>query len=168
MEDRKGPLHIWAPWRMEYILSEKSGGCIFCGVEEIDNPKKRHILKSGKTSFVILNRYPYTNGHLMVVPYRHQAEPGNLYEEEHLELQRLVTESIRILKDAVNPDGFNVGMNLGKAAGAGVDDHLHWHVVPRWVGDVNFMPVLSDVRVMIQHIDDTYDQLIPFFDQLNL
>jgi ATP adenylyltransferase len=159
---------LWAPWRLEYILSEKNGECIFCGVEKLDNLKDKYILKLGKTSFVILNLYPYTNAHLMVVPYRHQAELGDLTDEEQLELQRWVGESVRILKETVHPEGFNLGMNLGKAAGAGVDDHLHWHVVPRWVGDVNFMPVLSDIRVMIQHLDDTYDQLIPFFEQVEL
>ena len=104
----------------------------------------------------------------MAVPYRHVAQPQDLTDEEHCELQRLVSESVRILKECIHPEGFNLGMNLGKAAGAGVDDHLHWHVVPRWVGDVNFMPVLSDTRVMVQHLDDTYDQLLPFFQKLNV
>ena len=164
----KEPRRLWAPWRLEYILSGKSTECIFCGVRELENLKNKYILKLGKTSFVILNKYPYTNGHLMVIPYRHQAEPGNLTDEEHLDLQHWVCESVRILKETIHPEGFNLGMNLGKAAGAGVDSHLHWHVVPRWVGDVNFMPVLSDVRVMIQHLDDTYDQLVPLFNEVTL
>jgi ATP adenylyltransferase len=168
MNEKKIPPRLWAPWRMEYILSEKSEECIFCDVKDLGNLKDKYILKLGKTSFVILNIYPYTNGHLMVVPYSHKAELGELTAEENLELQRLLNESIRILKEAINPEGFNLGMNLGKAAGAGVDAHLHWHVVPRWVGDVNFMPVLSDTRVMIQHLDDTYEQLLPFYNKINL
>ncbi len=166
--ESKSPQRLWAPWRLEYILSEKSGECIFCGIKELDNLKGKYILKLGETSFVILNIYPYTNGHLMVVPYRHEAKPENLTDQEQLELQRWVGESVKILKNCIKPEGFNLGMNLGKAAGAGVDDHLHWHVVPRWVGDVNFMPVLSDTRVMIQHLDDTYDQLLPLFEKVNL
>lgn len=168
MNEKKIPPRLWAPWRMEYILSDKSEECIFCGVKDLINLKDKYILKLAKTSFVILNIYPYTNGHLMVVPYNHKAEPGELTAEENFELQRLVNESIRILKKAINPEGFNLGMNLGKAAGAGVDAHLHWHIVPRWVGDVNFMPVLSDTRVMIQHLDDTYEQLLPFYEKINL
>ena len=164
----KGPQRLWAPWRMEYILSEKNTGCVFCGAKKSENLKQRHILKLGKTCFVILNIYPYTNGHLMVVPYTHQAGLRDLNDEELLDLQRWVDESVQILERAISPDGFNIGMNLGHAAGAGVEDHVHWHVVPRWVGDVNFMPVLSDVRVMIQHLNDTYDQLLPFFDRIDL
>lgn len=166
--EKKELKRLWAPWRMEYILSAKEKECIFCNVRGLNNLRKRHILKLGKSVFVILNLYPYTNCHLMVVPYCHKSDPGELTDEEHLDIQLWLSESIRILKEVIHPEGFNVGMNMGKAAGAGVDDHLHWHVVPRWIGDVNFMPVLSDVRVMIQHIDDTYDQLVPFFDRVNL
>lgn len=149
---------LWAPWRIEYITGEKEQGCIFCRKPGEGNDKKNLILYNGQTSFIIMNRYPYANGHLMAVPYRHTSNLSDLSEEERLELMSLTIKCTEILK-ALSPDGFNIGMNLGKTGGAGIDDHLHFHVVPRWNGDNNFMAVIADVRVMPEYLEDTYEKL---------
>lgn len=149
---------LWAPWRIEYITGEKGEGCIFCDKPKEDNDKKNLILYKGKTGFIIMNRYPYSNGHLMAVPYRHTNNMSELKENERLELINLTTKCIEIL-DIMNPDGCNIGMNLGTAGGAGIDDHLHFHIVPRWSGDTNFMPLIGDVKVMPEYLEDTYKTL---------
>ena len=150
---------LWAPWRIEYITGEKEEGCIFCDKPKEGNDRKNLILFKGETSFIIMNRYPYSNGHLMAVPYRHTNNMSELNEKERLELMNLTTKCIEVLK-VMKPDGFNVGMNLGTAGGAGIDDHLHFHVVPRWNGDTNFMPLIADVKVMPEYLQDTYATLI--------
>ena len=122
---------LWAPWRIEYITGGKKEGCIFCDKPKEGNDKKNLILYKGETSFIIMNRYPYSNGHLMAVPYRHINNMSELDHKERLELMNLTTKCIEILK-VMNPDGFNIGMNLGTAGGAGIDDHLHFHIVPSW------------------------------------
>jgi len=149
---------LWAPWRIEYITGEKDNGCIFCDKPKEGNDKENLILFKGETSFIIMNRYPYSNGHLMAVPYRHTNNMSELNDDERLELMNLTTKCIEIL-DIMNPDGFNVGMNLGTAGGAGIDDHLHFHIVPRWNGDTNFMPLIGDVKVMPEYLEDTYKTL---------
>jgi ATP adenylyltransferase len=149
---------LWAPWRIEYITREKESGCIFCDASNEDDDRKNLILYRGKTCFMILNRYPYSNGHLMTVPYNHISELNNLNTEEKVELLDLTIKCKNIL-EIMKPSGFNIGMNLGKVAGAGIDDHLHFHVVPRWDGDTNFMPVLGSVKVMPEYLEDTYDKL---------
>lgn len=149
---------LWAPWRIEYITGEKDNGCIFCDKPEEGKDKENLILFKGETSFIIMNRYPYSNGHLMAVPYRHTNNMSDLNEAERLELMNLTTKCIEIL-DIMNPDGFNIGMNLGTAGGAGIDDHLHFHIVPRWNGDTNFMPLIGDVKVMPEYLEDTYKTL---------
>jgi len=149
---------LWAPWRIEYITGGKKEGCIFCDKPKEGNDKKNLILYKGETSFIIMNRYPYSNGHLMAVPYRHINNMSELDHKERLELMNLTTKCIEILK-VMNPDGFNIGMNLGTAGGAGVDDHLHFHIVPRWNGDTNFMPLIADVKVMPEYLEDTYETL---------
>lgn len=149
---------LWAPWRIEYITGEKKEGCIFCDKPKAGNDKKNLILYKGETSFIIMNRYPYSNGHLMAVPYRHINNMSELDHKERLELMNLTTKCIEILK-VMNPDGFNIGMNLGTAGGAGIDDHLHFHIVPRWNGDTNFMPLIADVKVMPEYLEDTYETL---------
>jgi len=154
---------IWAPWRIEYIKRKKEKECIFCTGAREERDRENLILLRGTTSFIIMNRYPYSNGHLMIVPYRHVKELGELSREENLELMNLTTKSIEILRADLNPDGFNIGMNLGRAAGAGIDDHLHFHIVPRWSGDTNFMPVIADVKVMPEHLDETYRKLVRHF-----
>ena len=149
---------LWAPWRIEYIAGEKEEGCIFCDKPKEGRDKENLILHKGDTGFIIMNRYPYSNGHLMAVPYKHTNDMSELNEDERLELMNLTTKCIEIL-DIMNPDGFNVGMNLGTAGGAGIDDHLHFHVVPRWSGDTNFMPLIGDVKIMPEYLEDTYKTL---------
>lgn len=150
----------FAPWRIHYIMGKKEKGCIFCN--RIRRPRKDRenlILYRGKRSFVILNKFPYNNGHLMVVPYRHLDSLQDLTQEESQEMFALLTKAERVIKKAIKPQGFNVGLNLGKAAGAGIDDHLHFHIVPRWFADTNFWPVLSEIKSMPQHLMATYDLL---------
>jgi ATP adenylyltransferase len=150
---------IWAPWRIEYIRQTKPKGCILCDKPKEKKDKANGILFRGKFNYIMMNNYPYNPGHLMVVPYRHTANLEELDSKEKLELFEIITRSISALKTALNPAGFNVGINLGRVAGAGIDDHIHAHVVPRWNGDNNFMPVIADVRVVPQAVADTYQQL---------
>jgi ATP adenylyltransferase len=154
---------LWAPWRVEYILGEKSDGCFLCDIIEGDKDRENLLLKRGKACAVVMNRYPYNGGHLMVLPYRHVSEIGDLTSEEKVEVMELVDESINVLKKTIYPAAFNVGANLGKVAGAGLESHLHMHIVPRWEGDTNFMPVLSDVRVVPVALLDLWDMLKPEF-----
>ena len=149
---------IWAPWRIDYVTKEKEDVCIFCEKPKEKDDRKNLILYRGESGFIILNRYPYSNGHLMSVPYRHTNELGELSDSERLELMNLTIMCVELLK-VIKPDGFNVGMNLGRVAGAGIDDHLHFHVVPRWNGDTNFMPVIGDLKVMPEYLDQTYLRL---------
>ena len=151
--------HIWAPWRIQYILDEKPEGCVLCDKPGEGKDASNHILYRGAKNFVIMNLYPYNPGHLMVAPYRHVPTLEDLTAEERNEHFELVSRSVTVLKEVFSPDGFNLGANLGKAAGAGIDDHYHSHIVPRWQGDTNFMTVLADVRVVPQAIDDTYKML---------
>ncbi len=149
---------LWAPWRIEYITGEKNEGCIFCDKPKEGKDKENLILYKGESGFIIMNRYPYSNGHLMAVPYKHTNNMSELDDSERLELMNLTTKCIEIL-GVMNPDGFNVGMNLGTAGGAGIDDHLHFHIVPRWNGDTNFMPLIADTKVMPEYLEDTYKTL---------
>jgi ATP adenylyltransferase len=153
---------MYAPWRMDYIRSEKPNGCIFC---KNSTRSEELVLFDGETAFVMMNRYPYSNGHIMVIPFRHISLVEDLLTEEKHEIFDLQAICIRILKEAVKPDGFNIGMNLGKVAGAGVDDHIHVHIVPRWSGDTNFMSVVGDVRVIPEDIHKTYECLQPYFEK---
>lgn len=152
---------LWAPWRFEYITSARAGadGCIFVELPAQQDDRKNLILFRGKTAFVIMNAFPYNNGHLMVAPYKHTSEMNDLDDEELLEIQTLIRDCIRWLRKAYKPEGFNIGANLGRAAGAGIEGHLHWHVVPRWAGDTNFMPVVGEVRVLPQSLEESYDTL---------
>ncbi len=154
--------YLWAPWRIEYIKiakEEAAQGCILCGKPAEKDDRKNLILYRGEHGFIIMNAYPYNSGHLMVAPYSHTTNLEELKEEERNELFSLVSRSIAVLKQAFNAEGFNVGMNLGRIAGAGIDSHIHTHVVPRWSGDTNFMPVTGDIKVVSQAILETYDQL---------
>jgi ATP adenylyltransferase len=156
---------MWAPWRMDYILDDKAQGCIFC--QALDE-KDDLTLYKGSTCMVVMNKFPYINGHLLVAPCRHLARLDELDQEEMGKLLRLVEQSVGILKKEMNPDGFNVGLNLGKVAGAGVEEHLHFHIVPRWFGDTNALTVFADVRVIPQHLQATYENLKKHFDKLDI
>ncbi len=160
---------LWAPWRMEYILGPKGGPCVFCGVDtaEPDALRERHIVCRTAHAFVVLNRYPFAAGHLLVIPYRHVSRLDELPEEEAEGLFRSLRASVLALEQALRPQGLNVGFNLGAAAGAGIAEHLHAHLVPRWAGDTNFMPVLADTRVVPQALDATREHLLPFFAPLD-
>ena len=158
-----GTAVLWAPWRMQYIEEKKPLSCIFCVSSEEESLKEKLILRVTPYSRVMLNKYPYNNGHLMVAPHRHTAELAELSDPEFTDLVQEVRHAVEVLKVALQPQGINVGLNLGVCAGAGVADHLHWHVVPRWTGDTNFMPVIGAVRVMPQHLFESYDRLRPYF-----
>jgi ATP adenylyltransferase len=148
---------------MEYILNnDKEPGCIFCPPSK-DHLKERLILYWGETTRVLMNKYPYNNGHLLVAPVRHSPTLDTLSSPELADLLGMVRQSISILKQVINPEGFNVGLNLGRVAGAGIADHLHFHIVPRWNGDTNFMAVVGDLRVIPEHLDETYDHLVSRF-----
>jgi len=150
---------IWAPWRVEYIRSEKPKECILCQKPGERRDSENYILFRGELNFVILNLYPYNPGHLMVAPYRHVADLEPLTDGELLEHFKLVRKCTRTLTEEYNPEGFNIGMNLGRAAGAGIDDHVHTHIVPRWNGDTNFMTVVSDTRAIPHALAATYAEL---------
>lgn len=158
--------HLWALWRMEYILNEKEKGCIFCQKPNQRRDRENLLLYRGKYNLVMMNLYPYNPGHLMVAPYRHINRLDMLNDEEMLEHFRLVDRCVTVLREAMNPDGFNIGLNLGKVAGAGIEDHIHTHIVPRWNGDTNFMPVISDTRVVPEALDATYAKLVGKFTDL--
>lgn len=149
---------MWAPWRMKYV-GVKTKGCIFCEKPVSNDDRKDFILTRTKYSFSLLNLYPYNNGHLMVAPLKHVDSLSKLSKDELLDLMNLVCGMEVLLKEVFNPEGFNMGLNLGKAAGAGFDAHIHFHIVPRWVGDTNFMPVISNVKVIPQSLDDLYVKL---------
>ncbi len=156
---------LWAPWRMDFILSEKPSGCVFCP-DLTKELKESLVVFDAPHALVMLNKYPYTCGHLMAAPKRHIAKLEELTDEESALLFRLVQNSIRVLREEFSPDGFNVGMNIGKAAGAGIEDHIHMHIVPRWNGDTNYMPIVADTHVVPEHLDTTYDKLRSQFIKL--
>lgn len=151
--------HIWAPWRMEYILKKKPEGCVLCEIPRQNNDEANHILYRGENNFIILNSYPYNPGHLMIVPYRHVASPEELTDQEIQEHGDIVRRSLGVLRQVFDPAGFNLGMNLGKVAGAGIAEHIHSHIVPRWQGDTNYMPVISGTRVIPEALAETYHKL---------
>lgn len=158
---------IFAPWRGEYIRSGiEEGGCIFCEKPAENKDRKNLILYRDSLIFVIMNKFPYNSGHLMIVPLKHTADMSELSDEEILRLFRFTDYSIRILKDRYRAQGINVGMNLGRVAGAGVDQHLHIHVVPRYNGDTNFMPLLAETKIISEHLERTYEELLPEFNKL--
>ena len=156
---------VWAPWRIEYILdNDKPRACIFC--QALTTADDLTLFK-GEQTLVVMNKFPYINGHLLVAPTRHLPTLNQLDRDEMGDLMATIDRSIEILKTVMNPDGFNVGLNLGKVAGAGVEEHLHFHIVPRWFGDVNALTVFADVRVIPEHLKTTYNNLKQHFDKLN-
>lgn len=152
---------LWAPWRLEYVTqADEIEGCVFCAEADGALPEGESLLvHRGETALAMLNKYPYSSGHLMIAPLRHVAELAELRDDEALELHRLSVAALAALGSTYAPDGFNLGWNLGRPAGAGIADHVHLHVVPRWSGDTNFMPVLADVKVLPEHLLATRDKL---------
>lgn len=150
---------IWAPWRKEYILQGPTKGCIFCAKAKEDRDRKNFIIKRARFSFAMLNTFPYNNGHLMIAPYNHTPHLGGLSDEELLDLIDLLKVSQDLLNKVLKPAGFNIGMNIGKSSGAGIVEHLHVHIVPRWSEDTNFMPVISDTKVIPESLDSLYERL---------
>lgn len=157
--------NLWAPWRVEYILGNKLPGCIFCPEYYDQSDEQRLILHRGGLVMVMMNRFPYNNGHLLVSPWRHISSLDQLTEHEEKDLMDWIKRSTRILKKVMHPDGFNIGLNLGREAGAGYEEHLHFHIVPRWRGDTNFMAALADIRSIPEHIRQTYCKLLPYFNK---
>lgn len=152
---------LWAPWRMEYIGRPSEPGCFLCDIFASDDDRANLVLFRGRSTAIVMNRYPYNNGHLMVAPYRHVAELGQLNADERAETMDLAAAAIDALRRTIHPDGFNMGINLGRVAGAGLETHLHTHVVPRWNGDTNFMPVLAGIKVIPQTLEELWDRLHP-------
>jgi ATP adenylyltransferase len=151
---------LWAPWRLEYIATaDDEPGCVFCTALEGDDEEKL-VVHRGEHAFVLLNKFPYSSGHFMVAPTRHLGEFPALDDDEALEIQRLTVAGMTALATLYEPHGYNLGWNLGRVAGAGVVDHVHQHVVPRWGGDTNFMPVLADVKVLPEHLSETRRRLV--------
>jgi len=150
---------LWAPWRIQYVTRPKESGCILCHKSKENKDETNFILHRSQNNFLILNAFPYNPGHLMIAPYRHVANLQDLSDDELTDHFNLVKKSLALLKEILNPDGFNIGLNIGKAAGAGIEEHLHTHIVPRWQGDVNFMPVLSNTRIISEELAATYKKL---------
>ena len=159
---------LWAPWRMDYIHTKKDDGCIFCEKSLSSNDQENLILYRGLEVFALMNLYPYSNGHIMIAPYLHTADTNQLNSVGNQEIMWLANKSMNILKKLMNTDGFNFGANLGKAGGAGIEEHLHYHIVPRWSGDNNFMPVINNTRVIVEALNDSWSKLKPQFDLLGV
>src|SRR5438874_5031889 len=161
--------HLWAPWRMAFIKGEKPAGCFFCDAASADpsEDEVRLVLARTNLSLAMLNRYPYNNGHLMVAPVTHLANLEDLPAATASDLAILTQRSLRVLREVLKPQGFNLGINAGKIAGAGVADHVHQHVVPRWDGDTNFMPVVAETKILNEHLTTSYQELRAAFDQMS-
>ncbi len=159
---------LWAPWRMEYIKSpdkKKQAKCVFCEKLETDRDRDNLLLYRGTHSFVVMNPFPYNNGHLMVLPYRHISTLEGLEDEALLDFMKVTQRSLDAIRQAMSPEGFNIGINFGTVAGAGLGEHVHMHIVPRWAGDASFMTVISEMRVIPEHLLRTYDTLHPLLNQ---
>ncbi|MDR3320004.1 MAG: HIT domain-containing protein [Desulfovibrio sp.] len=154
---------FWAPWRMEYILRPKPDSCVFCIPPTVEEDGERLILSRNTFSFVVMNKYPYNNGHIMVCPYRHAMDLADLSHEESTEIMDMLKHCTRILKEHFRCEGINIGLNLGQAAGAGIREHLHFHLVPRWNGDSSFMAVLDDIRAIPEHLQQAHTALCRYF-----
>ena len=156
---------LWAPWRIDYILNPKPDFCVFCIAEDNEKDQENLILYRAKHCFVIMNKYPYASGHLLVTPYKHVMDLNDLSIEESHDLMDVTRKCVGILKECFKPQGINIGLNLGEAAGAGIKEHLHFHLVPRWNGDSSFMAVCNETRVIPQHLSATYAVLKPYFNR---
>ena len=148
------------------MSNSDSEDCIFCKATASDEDRKLGVLFRGRTAFVIMNRYPYNNGHIMVAPYKHTGDLGELSEDEMLEISVILQKWQKVIKEAMKPEGFNIGMNLGRIAGAGFEDHLHYHLVPRWGGDTNFMPVIGETKVIPMSMEEGYDLLLKVYKEI--
>ena len=163
---------LYSPWRSKYIDTFKGTekkeetACVFCSAIENSDDKERLIVHRGMLAFVIMNLYPYNSGHMMIVPNRHTADFGSLAEEELAECTKLLQKAQKALEDLSRPHGYNIGMNLGKAGGAGIDDHLHWHILPRWNGDTNFMPIIADIKMVSEDMEKQWVELSAFFKEI--
>lgn len=155
--------NIWAPWRIEYILGKKPEGCLFCNKAQEKEDEQNFILLRNPFNYIIMNIYPYNPGHLMIVPYLHTPTLENLSDEVSLDFMKTTQKALSVLRESLNPNGFNLGLNLTKSGGAGIEEHVHLHIVPRWTGDTSFITVLSDVRVLPEHLNATYKKLLPYF-----
>jgi ATP adenylyltransferase len=161
------PEILWAPWRIEYLeKDDDTPGCIFCEKPRENRDRENLIVHRAKEAYVIMNRYPYNNGHLLIVPYEHTGELKSLERKQILELFTLLQQSQAVLDRVMRPQGYNIGMNLGRLAGAGIDQHLHFHLVPRWGGDTNFMPVVGHTKVISEGLDQTWEKLNQVFQDL--
>lgn len=162
--------NIWSPWRMEFIRDQrqKEGGapCVFCELEGQQPNDQNLVLFLGQHNYIVMNRFPYTNGHLLIIPYGHCAHLKESSKEVYQEILDLMVKSMEVLKEVLEAQGFNCGLNVGRVSGCGIVDHYHWHVVPRWNGDTNFMPVLGGARVMPEYLSETYGRLRPGFARL--
>ncbi|NOX87705.1 MAG: HIT domain-containing protein [Calditrichaeota bacterium] len=160
--------HLWAPWRMKYILDEidKTDGCIFCEFPEANDDSKYLIVYRSEKCFVILNKFPYNNGHVMVVPYLHTGDFLQVPDDILMDMQKTIQKTIQVMKNVMNPHALNIGMNLGRIAGAGIDEHLHYHLVPRWDGDTNFMPIIADTKVISESLEATWKKMHDEFQRL--
>lgn len=157
---------LWTPWRMKYLEGKRPEGCVFCQKIAESDDAKNHILYRGKHACVMLNLYPYNSGHVMIIPYAHAGRLADLSMDVQTEMLVLLNKSLEVLQRALSPEGFNIGVNLGRAAGAGIDEHVHVHAVPRWTGDTNFMAIFAETRVVPEWLDDTYRKLKPIFDEV--
>jgi ATP adenylyltransferase len=159
---------LWAPWRMEYIIEsrESDEGCIFCEKPKEEKDEKNLIVYRSKLCFVMLNKYPYNNGHLMIVPYLHESDLTKIPDDIVMEMQRTIKKSIQAVTNTMLPHGINIGINIGRTAGAGIDDHLHYHLVPRWDGDTNFMPIIGETKVVSEALADSWKKLFDEFRNL--
>ncbi|RPI17980.1 MAG: HIT domain-containing protein [Ignavibacteriae bacterium] len=155
---------LWSPWRSKYIDSfkpgnEKNDGCLFCNMVNADKDKENYIIHRSSNCFIVMNLYPYNSGHLMIVPYIHTSTLNDLDDETNLDCMKNINFGCELLKASIHPHGYNIGANLGRCSGAGIDGHIHFHIVPRWDGDTNFMPVFNDVKVVSEAMEDTYNKL---------
>ncbi len=157
--------HIWAPWRIDYVVSEKPDKCVLCEKRDSDDDQANYVLYRGRHNFVLLNTFPYNSGHVMVVPYRHVSNLTDLSVEEVSELMKIAQGCVAGLAEGLHTEGANLGMNIGRAAGAGIDDHIHLHIVPRWSGDTNYMTAVANMRVVPQLLEKSAEQLRPLIQE---
>jgi ATP adenylyltransferase len=162
--------NLYAPWRMEYVGGPPRSDCLFCEVRQapVEEDRRNLVVHRGEDALVLMNRFPYNNGHLMVAPHAHVGSLVDLDDDQTLAVMRLVRRSLRVLAAVMRPEGFNVGSNLGQVAGAGIPDHVHVHLVPRWGGDTNFLPVLAEVKVVNEHLDRTWEKLTAAFAEASV